>query len=87
MSKDFLLGQTERDGRFDVQIWKANSRGAGVGRGWWIHPAPDKRTEAFAEILDIISAADAEPNFEAAARMIDHKFRKLCERLGTQLAT
>jgi len=84
MSKDFSLRLTEQDGRFDVQIWKLDGQ-SGSNPGWWIRPAPDHRAEVVAEIFDIVSAADAKPNFDMAKRVVDERFRKLCEKLGCPL--
>lgn len=83
MGKDFCVSQAERDGRFDISIWKKGTSASGTGTTWFVQNVPpDKQAEAYAQILDMVGVANAQPDFNRAKEVIDEKFRLLCEKLG-----
>lgn len=80
MSKDFSLRLTEQDMVVLMSkygSWTVSPAAPPVG-GYV--PLPTSKPEVVAEILDIVSAADVQPNFDTAKRVVEERSRKLCEK-------
>jgi hypothetical protein len=84
MPKNFSVSPDVASGIYEIRLEKTGAQ-SGRSPRWWIRPAEDKQTEVFGNIIDIISAANAQPDFEAAERTINERFRALCEELGCPL--
>jgi hypothetical protein len=86
MSKNFYLRQAAHNGRIDISIWKIGGGDSGVGRGWYIDVPSDKLSSVAGRILDIMGAADSQPDFKSAEKLIDERFSALCKELGCPLS-